>query len=94
MASDTIQSSDGFNDKVEYVAHEHVPTINTNGSSLDADAIVRKQIEAVDAGLDVQLKSEFDRLSILQALWTFRKTVMICGLAGFCAATDGQYLLQ
>lgn len=58
---------------------------------LDASAIVRKNIEAVDAGLEVQLKSELDTLSITKTLWTFRRTVIICTIAGFSAITDGEY---
>jgi hypothetical protein len=37
----------------------------------------------------VQLKSELDALPIVKSAWIFRKTVMICAIAGFCAATDG-----
>ena len=36
-----------------------------------------------------QLKSELDALPIAKSAWVFRKTVLICALAGFCAATDG-----
>jgi hypothetical protein len=38
----------------------------------------------------VQMKSQFDRLSILEAISTFRKTALICLVAGFCASTDGE----
>jgi hypothetical protein len=37
----------------------------------------------------VQLKSELDSLPIAKSAWIFRKTVLICAIAGFCAATDG-----
>lgn len=37
----------------------------------------------------VQLKSELDALPIAKSAWVFRKTVLICAIAGFCAATDG-----
>lgn len=37
----------------------------------------------------VQLKSELDALPIVKSAWIFRKTVFICAIAGFCAATDG-----
>ncbi|OCF31052.1 hypothetical protein I317_06846 [Kwoniella heveanensis CBS 569] len=38
---------------------------------------------------DVQLKSSYDRLSVLQAMGVFKRSVLICGIAGFAAATDG-----
>jgi hypothetical protein len=38
----------------------------------------------------VKMKSQFDRLSILEAISTFRKTALICLVAGFCASTDGE----
>lgn len=40
-----------------------------------------------------QLKSDLDRLPILKAIATFRKTAFICLIAGFTAATDGRTLL-
>lgn len=36
-----------------------------------------------------QLKSTLDSLPLLKSAWLFRKTVLICTIAGFCAATDG-----
>lgn len=41
-------------------------------------------------GRDVQLKSELDRLSIGSAFVTFKWSAIICALAGFSAATDGE----
>lgn len=38
---------------------------------------------------EVQLKSTLDRLSFWQAVSVYRKTVGICFIAAFCAATDG-----
>ncbi len=38
-----------------------------------------------------QLKSKLDRLPLLKSVSAFRKTVFICGIAGFCAATDGEW---
>ena len=37
----------------------------------------------------LQLKSDLDALPIAKSAWIFRKTVLICAIAGFCAATDG-----
>lgn len=39
---------------------------------------------------EAQMKSTFDSLSTKQAISVFRKTVLICTVAGFCAATDGK----
>lgn len=39
---------------------------------------------------EAQMKSGFDSLSTRQAISVFRKTVFICTVAGFCAATDGE----
>jgi hypothetical protein len=39
---------------------------------------------------EVQLKSTFDSLTAYQAITTFKRSVWICVLAGFCAATDGE----
>jgi hypothetical protein len=36
-----------------------------------------------------QLKSSLDNLPLLKSAWIFRKTVLVCTIAGFCAATDG-----
>lgn len=38
----------------------------------------------------VQLKSELDNFTFGKAFTTFRRAALICGLAGFSAATDGQ----
>jgi hypothetical protein len=54
------------------------------------EAVVKKQIDELNAGHAVQMKSQFDRLSILEAISTFRKTALICLVAGFCASTDGE----
>lgn len=83
--------------RIEYSTTEHgSATEKLTGEGLeyatterDAAATVRKNIEAVDAGLDVQLKSELDTLGILETLWKFRKTVLICSIAGFSSITDG-----
>lgn len=40
--------------------------------------------------IDAQMKSEYDSLSTRQAISIFKKTVLICTVAGFCAATDGK----
>ena len=40
---------------------------------------------------EAQLKSTFDTLSIWKCAWTFRKTALIAGLAGFTAVTDGKH---
>ena len=37
-----------------------------------------------------QLKSSLDKLSLWQSAWTFRKAVLIAGIAGFSAVTDGE----
>lgn len=42
------------------------------------------------ASVEAQMKSTFDSLSTKQAISVFRKTVLICTVAGFCAATDGE----
>ena len=39
-----------------------------------------------------QLKSTFDTLSLWKCAWVFRCTVLVAGLAGFTAVTDGEYL--
>ena len=39
---------------------------------------------------DVQLKSNLDNLTIWKAIKVFRKTTMICAVAGFVASTDGK----
>jgi hypothetical protein len=54
------------------------------------EAVVKKQIDELNAGHAVQMKSQFDRLSIPEAISTFRKTALICLVAGFCASTDGE----
>ena len=74
-------------EKAEYVQYEAAPQV------AEPDDVVQKQIKAVDQGLDVQLKSEFDQLSILQAMWTFRRTAALCAIAAFCASTDGEWRL-
>lgn len=39
---------------------------------------------------EAQMKSAYDSLSTRQAVSLFAKTVSICTVAGFCAATDGK----
>jgi len=39
---------------------------------------------------EVQLKSSLDKLTIMQSFKVFRVTILICALAGFSAATDGE----
>jgi hypothetical protein len=50
---------------------------------------VNDQADAVTSDELVQLKSEFDRLPIFKSVLLYRKTVLICAVAGFCASTDG-----
>ncbi|WWC71187.1 uncharacterized protein I206_105140 [Kwoniella pini CBS 10737] len=57
--------------------------------TVDHVDIVEEKINAVQAGQQVQLKSSLDNLSFLQAVSTFRRSILICGFAGFAAATDG-----
>lgn len=45
--------------------------------------------DVADENPQTQLKSELDALPIFKSAWVFRKTVFICAIAGFCAATDG-----
>lgn len=52
----------------------------------DVDA----QIEDLKAGQHVQLKSQLDRLTILQSVKTFKWAILICAGAAFTAATDGR----
>lgn len=40
--------------------------------------------------LEVQLKSKFDDLTIWEAIKTFRKSALICLIAGIAASTDGK----
>jgi hypothetical protein len=48
------------------------------------------QLENLKEGRDVQLKSELDLLSVWQTARVYRNALIICGLAGFAAATDGK----
>jgi len=47
------------------------------------------QLENLKEGRDIQLKSELDLLSVWQTAKVYRNALIVCGLAGFAAATDG-----
>lgn len=50
-----------------------------------------EQLDAIKEGRDVQLKSEFDSLTVWQTVKVYRNALIVCGLAGFAAATDGEF---
>lgn len=77
---------------ISHVLVEEKPVISTVEDLqhvAPTEAVVRKQIDELNAGHSVQMKSQFDRLSMFKAISTFRKTALICLVAGFCASTDG-----
>jgi hypothetical protein len=77
---------------ISHVLVEEKPVISTVEEVqhvAPTEAVVRKQIDELNAGHSVQMKSQFDRLSMFKAISTFRKTALICLVAGFCASTDG-----
>jgi len=76
MAKDTSLESD---DKELIIHSESTQPL----AILNDDGLLKAPIEA-------QMKSSFDSLSTKQALSVFRKTILICTVAGFCAATDGE----
>lgn len=52
---------------------------------------VDDQLDAIKEGRDVQLKSTLDNLGVWETVKVYRTALIICGLAGFAAATDGSY---
>ena len=58
-------------------------------TSVDDDKIPDEPVKHIEDDR-VQLKSSYDRLSIWQSLKTFKRAVLICGLTGFSASTDGK----
>lgn len=53
------------------------------------NAISHEDVVGKEPGQAVQMKSELDALSWWQTLKTFKRVVLIAGIAGFTAATDG-----
>jgi hypothetical protein len=75
-AKDTSLETDDKHDILHTEGAQPLPILNDEG-------LLKGPVEA-------QMKSTFDSLSTKQALSVFRKTVLICTVAGFCAATDGE----
>jgi hypothetical protein len=75
---DSSLETDNKEDIVHAEGIQPLPILNDEG-------LLKTPVEA-------QMKSTFDSLSTKQAISVFRKTVLICTVAGFCAATDGQLM--
>jgi hypothetical protein len=60
--------------KVDYDHNEHVLELNDKPTEY----------------LDAQLKSSLDNLTTPQAIKTFKRAALICLIAGFSAATEGE----
>lgn len=54
------------------------------------DAPVDLPYNADEKTTHVQMKSELDSFTFSSAFTTFKRSALICGLAGFSAATDGE----
>ncbi|WWD20939.1 hypothetical protein CI109_105417 [Kwoniella shandongensis] len=67
---------------------DHIETVSP-APLVHESNIIEKEAEAIDKGIDVQLKSSHDTKGVLQSVSLFKKTIAICVAAGFCAATDG-----
>lgn len=72
----------------------------TSAAREDKDDIIHADVPAIGHELtdekpiaETQRKSTFDTLTTRSTISIFRKTVFICLLAGFCAATDGGSLI-
>jgi hypothetical protein len=65
-----------------------IETAQTPPQDLSTDA----QLDNLKEGRDIQLKSQLDLLSVWQTVKVYRNALIVCGLAGFAAATDGQPL--
>lgn len=72
--------------KADILAIETSPNHLAND---DVDVLELKR-NALQAGEEVQLKSELDELSTWQVIVRLRKTIFIAAISGFTAATDGQ----
>ncbi|WVW83082.1 hypothetical protein I302_105100 [Kwoniella bestiolae CBS 10118] len=68
---------------------ENVPQILDAKAETNHIEIVKEKLNALHDGRQVQLKSSLDKLSLFECLSTFKRSVIICALAGFAAATDG-----
>lgn len=79
-AKDTALEIDNKEDILHTEGGQPLPILNDEG-------LLKGPVEA-------QMKSTFDSLTTKQALSVFRKTVLICTVAGFCAATDGKLCLR
>lgn len=68
-------------------------TLTTRRPSTDSISPPKDQVnhteDTKEEEANVRLKSSFDQLSILKTLSLFRRSVVICTLAGFTAACDG-----
>ncbi len=53
---------------------------------------VENQIEDLKAGKHVQLKSQLDRMSTMEAVRVFKWAILICVGAAVSAATDGEII--
>ncbi|WWD10134.1 hypothetical protein V865_008268 [Kwoniella europaea PYCC6329] len=79
-----ISSKDGDVDHT--VGGSHVLEPKSQTSHIE---VVEEKLNALHEGRQVQLKSRLDTLTVFESISTFRRSVIICALAGFAAATDG-----
>lgn len=67
------------------------PTLpNFLGEKDDINHIEGDKVDAPHEQI-VQKKSSFDNLTWWQTITTFRRAVLICGVVGISAATDGRF---
>lgn len=76
----------------KYDVDEKTQDVNPQLSEA-VDNVIDEQLKALDAGHNVQLKSEFDNLTMLQTIKTFKWSVLISAAAAFTAVLEG-YQLQ